>query len=219
MLALAEYNGVFIESTITMKDGTEVTGFRYRAHFAESAETIDYFESNWEVLFANDMTYEPGEYSYYQHLLKYENNNYLVYKMVSPVALELANVAKVTVVNIISASYDIHINEPLSVTDKQWMDTPSITSYYYNTGEFCDSEVFIHAAGEVADEVLAQLKAITTKYTAKLKAVEESNKDHRVDDDEAEIFSAIYNEQKKEIETFLKQHKALKTITITMCSC
>lgn len=215
----AEYNGVHVQFKIEFKNGNQIIGYKYVAHGLNTLEYKKQLEIEPKAFLLNEFTYEPGEYGYYTERLAYSYNELKLYKLIHPVEVKIDEINKVEIIDLITASYAIQIIGDYSADDQHWMNSKPIAKYS-DFEEMCAFDIFIHTTNDISVEIQDTIKNIINDAASKVKAEEAKLNDSEVKYKfYQEKVQAIYKERNSKILNLFKEHKQLKSITISMCTC
>lgn len=217
--AFAEYNGVHAKFRIELKDGHQITGYKYIAHGNNTSEYKKKLENAPESFLFNEFTYEPGEYGCYTERLEYPYEETILYKLINPVEIKIDEIKTVEIIDLITASYAIQIVGDYGTNDQSWMKSTPIASYS-DFKDMCSYDTFIHATDNISKVIQDKITQIIKDAESKIKE-KETELDTEQGDNEFndEKIQKIFKERNSKILELLKEYSQLKTVTVSMCSC
>lgn len=215
----AKYNGVHVKFKIELVNGDQSIGYKYVAHGLNNPDFKHKLESEPKSFLMNQFTFEPGEYGCYTERLEYPHGQSVLYKLIEPVALNVYQIKKVEILDLITASYAIQITGDFNLNDQSWMRSMPIAKYS-DFEEMCTYDIFIHSTNGISAELKKELERIIEDAEAEIKEKDaEFNDEEEKDKFNEEMIRAIYNVRNAKIDELIKNNKQLKTIATSMCTC
>ena len=171
IFAFAEYNGVHAKFKIELKDGRQITGYKYIAHGNNTLQYKEKLQNEPKSFLFNQFTYEPGEYGYYTERLAYPYQEITLYKLINPVEINLDEIKTVEIIDLITASYAMQIVGDYNANDQSWMNSKPIASYS-DFDAMCTYDTFVHATDNISKEIQDKITNIIKDAESKIKEKE-----------------------------------------------